>query len=231
MQQLKGMCWDVRPSLDERVTVQPVLVMEKTEHGDLGHFIPSERGRNLPFHGKLMLCLDIGEAIYDLHSSKIIHGDIKPGKILVSEDQEGNLSAKLSDFGHSAVMGDGDSSLAYLPESQPGCAPEYHRRGFEFQGAASMDIFSYGMVTLWMLFYNSDLDYPGRGLFHSLKINKSLLGLAKELLDRTISIPDTFKPILASFFEKSLGSTARSRASAMEQLLLIINEDWQVAPE
>jgi len=61
---LQGICWDIR-SDDE---VWPVLVLEKSELGDLYGFLTSTAGRKLGPLERLRLCSEIGCAIADMHS-------------------------------------------------------------------------------------------------------------------------------------------------------------------
>ena len=77
---LIGVCWDIRVpspendhssrSTEERqLHVLPVLVTEKTKHGDLKCFMKSA-GSKLDFAGRLKLCIDIASGIRDLHSCR-----------------------------------------------------------------------------------------------------------------------------------------------------------------
>lgn len=61
---LEGICWDIEP---ERETVWPVLVFEKTEHGDLGTFMKHSAGRDMDLRNRLKLCTGIATAISHMH--------------------------------------------------------------------------------------------------------------------------------------------------------------------
>ena len=61
---LQGICWDLTTE-DE---VWPVLVFEKAPFGDLYDFLKRPVGRDLSFHERLSLCVDIGNAVIDMHS-------------------------------------------------------------------------------------------------------------------------------------------------------------------
>lgn len=63
--QLEGICWDIQSQDD----VWPVLVFEKSELGDLYHFITHGKGRGLSLSETLDLCVDIGIAIRDMHAN------------------------------------------------------------------------------------------------------------------------------------------------------------------
>lgn len=62
---LEGICWDIRDDDD----IRPVLVFEKTLHGDLWHFMTIESGKNLSIDDRLRLCIEIGVAIRDMHAN------------------------------------------------------------------------------------------------------------------------------------------------------------------
>lgn len=63
--QLQGICWDISP--DDKPW--PVLVFEKSHLGDLHHFA-RHGGRDMTFHERLKLCVDIGRAVADMHSNR-----------------------------------------------------------------------------------------------------------------------------------------------------------------
>jgi serine/threonine protein kinase len=42
--------------------------------------------------------------------------------------------------------------LVYVPNSELWTAPEYHHRGFNISSAKRMDVYSFGMLCLWLLF-------------------------------------------------------------------------------
>ena len=74
--QLLGVCWDIDPNWDvdddddddEENKIWPVLIFEKTKHGDLWRFVRSPDGKNLSMHDRVRLCQDIGNSILFMHS-------------------------------------------------------------------------------------------------------------------------------------------------------------------
>lgn len=68
---LEGLCWDIESEKE----VSPVLVFEKSELGDLYHFVTHGEGRTLPLREKLDLCVDIGIAIRDMHANSMSFRD------------------------------------------------------------------------------------------------------------------------------------------------------------
>lgn len=62
---LEGVCWDVAKGGD----VWPVLVFQKSEHGDLAKFMVRAPGKDLCAEDRLRLCADIAAAVMTMHSN------------------------------------------------------------------------------------------------------------------------------------------------------------------
>ena len=67
IQRLEGLCWD---STMEKSSshILPVLVMEKTRHGDLSAFADSAHSKSLSPEERLRICVDVAFALADMHS-------------------------------------------------------------------------------------------------------------------------------------------------------------------
>ena len=63
---LMGLCWDVEP---ETGSVWPVLVFEKSQHGNLRAFMQNGVGRRLGLGRRLELCADVARAVICLHAN------------------------------------------------------------------------------------------------------------------------------------------------------------------
>jgi hypothetical protein len=80
-----------------------VLVLELLQ-GDLGQYLRGARGEILPQPERLKLALDVATGMAHLHSKNIIHGDLKPGNLLIRESAElGQVQVVVSDFGLSSI--------------------------------------------------------------------------------------------------------------------------------
>ena len=66
---------------------------------------------------------------------------------------------KVTDFGYSTITV-GESGLVSLPKSRPWNAPEHHFGGFKADKAKKTDVYSFGMLCLWVLFENRLSDFP-----------------------------------------------------------------------
>ena len=136
----------------------------------------------------------------------VIHGDIKPQNVLVFKDAiTGKITVKVADFGYSTLTV-GESGKVLLPKSRPWNAPKHHFGKFKVQEAKKTDVYSFGMLCLWILFGNHlsnfqqttadgvtgfisfDIPFFGRPtLLECLKYEDRLEGIANHLLG---SMPD-----------------------------------------
>ncbi|PVI08328.1 kinase-like protein [Periconia macrospinosa] len=149
MTQLKGLCWDFA----ENNKVYPVFVFDMSSLGDLYYFASAGEGQNMAFNERLQLCVDIGLALRSLHSVDIVHGDVKPRNVIIFESDQRYI-AKVNDFGFATMFLDERDAKA-MPRSPIWSAPEWHDRSFLLDAAKKMDVFSFGMLCLWLL---SDID-------------------------------------------------------------------------
>lgn len=74
--ELQGVCWDIICDSSGCNKVYPVLVFEKSQYGDLAHFVKLPLGRELSFPNRLSLCRDIVTAVRDMHFSCKLYRDI-----------------------------------------------------------------------------------------------------------------------------------------------------------
>ena len=90
----------------------------------------------------------------------VVHGDIKPQNVLVFKDAiTRKVTVKVADFGYSTLTV-GESGKVILPKSRPWNAPEHHFGEFNVQEAKKTDVYSFGMLCLWLLFGNRLSDIP-----------------------------------------------------------------------
>ncbi|KAH8885906.1 kinase-like protein [Thozetella sp. PMI_491] len=242
--ELQGICWDVPLDDPSDGKIWPVLVFEKSQFGDLRHFAKLDIGRNLSPGQRLELCLEIGSAIAHMHSSQLVHGDIKPQNVLVFKDDSGSFTAKVADFGFSTQYAL-DNHRIMLPESKPWFAPECLRYpGFSPQEAVRTDIFSFGMLCLWFIFerhlsgilpsleglppeiacYNYTGEDRSLKLLAEIKDKGALEQIATSLVMLETDWDDAMKDMLKRFFRQCLPYDPASRAVDMQQLLQHIHD-------
>jgi len=177
----------------------------------------------------------------------IVHGDIKPQNVLIFRDKGETLVAKVADFGYSC-LGVKDDDFVRLPMSPPWNAPEWHHREFRIYAAKKTDVYSFGMLCLWVLFrdellrYVADaeantvlvsIDGPWGGSYwktrlEELKTEDKLTNIADELISRAAHLTAPQRVALGKFFEGTLCRDWKSRESDFEKLIRFLNRDTYV---
>jgi serine/threonine protein kinase/tetratricopeptide (TPR) repeat protein len=92
-----------------RESGQPYLILEYVEGEPIDQYCQS---RALPLDRRLLLYLDVLDAVAYAQGQLIVHGDVKPSNVLVTRDG----SVKLVDFGVASLRTD---AYAAAPESAP----------------------------------------------------------------------------------------------------------------
>ncbi len=138
------------------------LAMELIEGRPLDTVIQAQ-GR-MPHERVLLLARQLADALAYAHRAGVVHRDVKPSNILLSED---GRTAKLLDFGVARLDGFGDSDPASLARTQVGQligTPRYmspeQALGLPVDGRA--DLFSLGVVLYEMV--TGKVAFPGTSL-------------------------------------------------------------------
>ncbi|KAL9076518.1 MAG: hypothetical protein Q9161_000850 [Pseudevernia consocians] len=240
---LEGISWEIHRKSHR---VWPVLVLEKAQLGDLKSFMSSEQGRLTTMRDRLELCTDVASAIIALHSNYMSHGDIKPENVLLFKGGVGEVYAKLADFGYAGWAIDNKKDvLIKPPRSPPWDPPEYHHRGFTVLGARKLDIYSFGMLCLWVLFFDTppvsySVPTAVRGAqswpFHDSKLldsmkHKNTLGdFASELVRSVKGLAANHRENLERFFLSALAHDPAERTLNLEELASLLGHSWQPGP-
>jgi serine/threonine protein kinase len=167
----------------------------------------------------------------------VVHGDIKPGNILMAQDiEEDVISVGLADFGFSPFS-ESDDDLVYVPRSEPWEAPERHIRESTLRNAKKMDIYSFGLLCLWIFFkeeYLSDLGFPLAKLEMAFsgtnreataaiqaikKKEDAMLDWALQLLEKKKAMTDQTRSCLEKVFRLTLIHDSNDRDATMETLV------------
>ena len=148
--------------------------------------------------------------VQDPKSIGIVHGDIKPSNVLLTNDDNGELVAKLADFGHSVIARDKSDSYR-LPLSDPWTAPERHYRDHSFAQVRKMDFYSFALVCLWLFMNPSSASSPSRAALLAIQEYKKLGSLETEAINVVDSLDaDTdLKQGLKKLFQKTLNRESR----------------------
>ncbi|MEM7154733.1 MAG: serine/threonine-protein kinase [Myxococcota bacterium] len=122
------------------------IVMEKVEGANLLQWLLGA-GQHSPLATKLRLLSGAAKGLRAAHAHGVVHGDIKPGNILV----DGKLNAMLADFGLASPLDDDTGSGARrqtLAGTPPYMAPEQHYRA---PPSVRTDIYSFCVTVLEVL--------------------------------------------------------------------------------
>ncbi|CAI5498279.1 unnamed protein product [Closterium sp. Naga37s-1] len=131
----------------ETAKQEQVLVYEFVANGDLDHHIRSPK-KPLTLESRLKIALGAAEGLAYLHSfaTPIIHRDIKPNNILITE----SLEAKIGDFGllKQLQYGEGSNNATKVAGTPGYVDPDYNRTAMV---TTKSDVYSFGVVLLEIL--------------------------------------------------------------------------------
>ncbi|KAM0797076.1 kinase-like domain-containing protein [Usnea florida] len=203
---LHGVCWDISSSGN---LFRPVLVVEKTSLGDLGHFM-SKHGSAIDGNTRVEMCADVIRVVANLHINGIIHGDIKPQNFLVFQEETGDYYLKLGDFGFSSLdsIENEDGNIA-LPISWPWSAPELSNKqyGLSAPAAKRTDVYSVGLICWWLMLGEKQFDdsqNPWNGSYEwisTLKDSNELMGYARSKMDDLNDVDEEMRCSLLKLFQ------------------------------
>ncbi len=141
---------------------QPWIAMERVEGRPLTEHAAARR---LSTRARVALLADLCDAVEHAHVRGVIHRDLKPGNVLVTDDG----TVKVLDFGLARLVGgDGDAlslhtgagrlmgTLAYMSPEQVTGAPE--------AGDAMADVYSLGVLAYEVLAGRLPIEVNGRAL-------------------------------------------------------------------
>ena len=163
----------------------------------------------------------------------VIHGDIKPQNILVFRSAiTGETSFKVADFGYSTLVV-AESELVSLPKSRPWNAPEHRHEGFKVDAAKKTDVYSFGMLCLWVLFGESlpaSFDIPN-GPYRPTSLEKQkdedrMQELVEQALEASASLSAEQNDRIGEFFRSTLAKAEKKRTSDFPRLIRLLTPEW-----
>ncbi|KAI9161488.1 hypothetical protein LWI28_017946 [Acer negundo] len=124
-----------------------LLVYEYIPNGTVADHL---HGRNsnsvlLPWPVRLSIAVETAEALAFLHTSDVIHRDVKTNNILL----ENNFRVKVADFGLSRLFPTNVTHISTAPQGTPGYVdPEYYQC---YKLTDKSDVFSFGVVLIELI--------------------------------------------------------------------------------
>jgi serine/threonine protein kinase len=141
---------------------------------------------------------------------------------MVTRSGNNRFVAKVSGFGFSSISE--ESGLVYLPRSIPWSAPEFHHLAFTFQQAKKTDIYSFGLVSMWLLF-NEKIECLPNGLrsFGEYSERDKLCGLASQWLVESPDLNEASKSRLLDLFNCTAALDPQQRYEGMDNVSAILD--------
>lgn len=150
------------------------------------------------------------------------------------EDSAGKPLAKVIDFAYSSLATNKNDKV-YPPRTSAWVmAPEWHHRGFSVDAAKRLDVFSVGVVCLWVLFTPEIVakfaECQTTSVEHMLqtwKSQKQLLQIAQGLIE-DCNLGSDLQAGLQRFFAATITDTANERQSDLGTLICCLNSEPSV---
>jgi len=152
-------------------------------------------------------------------------------------DATGKTTVKVADFGYS-TLAVGDAKNICLPKSRPWNAPEHHFGEFTTHDAKQTDVYSFGMLCLWVvsrgapiLQNNTEYTFAASTgsctMLEQLKYDDKLEQLANQLID---SIPPAeinaeHRHRLKEFFSLAVPLNWTKRTSDLRRLMSLLRRE------
>jgi hypothetical protein len=127
----------------------------------------------------------------------------------------------VADFGYSTLAAS-DDDLIKMPISKPWNAPEWHHRGVKLSEARAMDVYSFGMLCLWLLFKENKNYSNDNTTLEQLKSDDLLSDFAHQLIVTTTGLNTEQGHNLDLFFNSTLVRDPKRRNLDFKKLLHLL---------
>jgi hypothetical protein len=135
--------------------------------------------------------------------------------------------ARVTDFGYSTLFATENDPIK-MPYSGIWTAPELHHRDILPEQARKMDAYSFGMLCLWLLFYNKGANRH-RNFENDLEHSqKELSNYASELLEGTPDLKNRQKDKVQKIFRATIAQDPVERTANFNELLEILSPSRSV---
>jgi serine/threonine protein kinase len=127
-----------------------ILIMEYVEGGSLADYLV-DFPNGLPVEEALRYAADVARGLAAAHRLGKVHRDIKPGNILLKQQDDGSRTVKIIDFGIASDLSGANPTTRADPFATDGYSPleQYVMKGKDLDGRT--DLYSLGMTLYQML--------------------------------------------------------------------------------
>ena len=182
--------------------LNPVVIVELSTEGNLTNYLVSRMEDDDPvdWDTKVRYCYDVAGGLRALHAANIVHGDLKGDNVLLfpHADIEGELVAKVTDFGYSATKasikhggGTGGTWNFFAPECTEPATDEMKK----YANEPTKDNYTFGLF-VWQVARDGQTPYEGMEKEKIDKIknsDKELITLLEEIPE---DAPEYFKSMI-----------------------------------
>lgn len=170
----------------------PLLLGQELALSDLAKYLHN-KGPDLAWSTRYVLCLDVGAGLDALHQLNIVHGDLKPANVLIF-NQDG-LTAKLADFGMSLYD---DMHAGEIPKGTPGWQAPEIQLGSPLQPSNLLkaDNYSFGLL-LWSSMFLGGICVPAHDLANKSTVLRTYkTEVEKDLLSSYFKMTEAIRNLL-----------------------------------
>jgi serine/threonine protein kinase len=155
---LVSFMWEKHP--DELGHRWPILVLQDADCGTLSDFSQLDNAPLDSLPVALSIANDIASGLESLHACGVVHGDLKFENILIFEQPDGSVCAKISDFGLCSVvtdLSDAEITTLRLPAfSRPWEPPEVYNDVL-VENLPMIDVYEFGLLLCRLMTSGSDI--------------------------------------------------------------------------
>ncbi|XP_055809660.1 LEAF RUST 10 DISEASE-RESISTANCE LOCUS RECEPTOR-LIKE PROTEIN KINASE-like 1.1 isoform X2 [Solanum dulcamara] len=193
-----------------------LLVYEYIPNGTLADHLHGDIAKDgsLTWPIRMNIAVETAGALAYLHSSDVIHCDVKTNNILLDH----NFSVKVADFGISRLFPNDVSHISTTPRGTPGYIdPKYHEC---YQLTCKSDVYSFGVVLVELISSMPAVDMNRQSQEINLAnfaINKIIKSAVNELIDPSLGFDSDTK-------------TREMTTSVAELAFLCLQTDRDVRP-